>query len=156
MVRLMTSRWGLVALCLALAGVISAGVFWGGYRAALRPLAERGQVDLALAADSLTGALQRYRELAVVLADHPQVREAVNELAKSGVRIGTLVSDIPTVLKVGYVGIDNRAAGRLAGLLLGLRIEHLLASPQVILVVPWPVAQPAPEVEWWRRIDYVR
>lgn len=55
----------------------------------------------------------------IVALDHPQVREAVNELAKSGVRIGTLVSDIPTVQKVGYVGIDNRAAGRLAGLLLG-------------------------------------
>lgn len=55
----------------------------------------------------------------LVAPDHPQVREAINDLAKSGVRIGTLVSDIPTVDKVGYVGVDNRAAGRLAGLLLG-------------------------------------
>lgn len=55
----------------------------------------------------------------LVALDHPQVREAINDLAKSGVRIGTLVSDIPTVEKVGYVGVDNRAAGRLAGLLLG-------------------------------------
>ena len=55
----------------------------------------------------------------LVALDHPQVREAINDLAKSGVRIGTLVSDIPTVDKVGYVGVDNRAAGRLAGLLLG-------------------------------------
>lgn len=47
------------------------------------------------------------------------LREAINALAASGVRIGTLVSDIPTVDKVGYVGVDNRAAGRLAGLLLG-------------------------------------
>ncbi|EAQ01139.1 hypothetical protein OB2597_14314 [Pseudooceanicola batsensis HTCC2597] len=55
----------------------------------------------------------------LVALDHPQVREAINALAASGVRIGTLVSDIPTVDKVGYVGVDNRAAGRLAGLLLG-------------------------------------
>jgi LacI family transcriptional regulator len=55
----------------------------------------------------------------VVALDHPQVREEINALAQSGVRIGTLVSDIPTVEKVGYVGVDNRAAGRLAGLLLG-------------------------------------
>ncbi|RYH02569.1 LacI family DNA-binding transcriptional regulator [Salipiger sp. IMCC34102] len=55
----------------------------------------------------------------LVALDHPQVREAINDLAKSGVRIATLVSDIPTVDKVGYVGVDNRAAGRLAGLLLG-------------------------------------
>lgn len=55
----------------------------------------------------------------LVALDHPQVREAINDLAGSGVRIATLVSDIPTVDKVGYVGVDNRAAGRLAGLLLG-------------------------------------
>lgn len=55
----------------------------------------------------------------LVALDHPQVREAINDLTKSGVRVATLVSDIPTVDKVGYVGVDNRAAGRLAGLLLG-------------------------------------
>ena len=55
----------------------------------------------------------------LVALDHPQVREAINDLARSGVRIGTLLSDIPTVQKVGYVGVDNRAAGRLAGHLLG-------------------------------------
>lgn len=55
----------------------------------------------------------------LVALDHPQVREAINVLARSGVRIATLVSDIPTVDKVGYVGVDNRAAGRLAGLLMG-------------------------------------
>ncbi len=55
----------------------------------------------------------------VIALDHPQVREAINDLAGSGVRVATLVSDIPTVDKVGYVGVDNRAAGRLAGMLLG-------------------------------------
>ncbi|MCA0872772.1 LacI family DNA-binding transcriptional regulator [Seohaeicola saemankumensis] len=62
---------------------------------------------------------QRTDAVGLVALDHPQVREAINALAASGVRIGTLVSDIPTVNKVGYVGVDNRAAGRLAGLLLG-------------------------------------
>lgn len=55
----------------------------------------------------------------VVALDHPQVREAINDLVKSGVHVGTLVSDIPAVDKVGYVGVDNRAAGRLAGFLMG-------------------------------------
>lgn len=55
----------------------------------------------------------------VIALDHPQVREAINDLAASGARVATLVSDIPTVDKVGYVGVDNRAAGRLAGMLLG-------------------------------------
>eukprot|EP00903_Cladosiphon_okamuranus_P022431 g20633.t1 len=62
---------------------------------------------------------QRTDAVGLVALDHPQVREAINALAASGARIGTLVSDIPTVDKVGYVGVDNRAAGRLAGLLLG-------------------------------------
>ncbi len=40
-------------------------------------------------------------------------------LRDSGVHVSTLVSDIPISARLGYVGIDNRAAGRLAALLLG-------------------------------------
>lgn len=57
--------------------------------------------------------------VAVVVPDHPAVRDAINQLAARGIHVGTFVSDLPSVEKVGYVGIDNRAAGRLAGLLLG-------------------------------------
>lgn len=55
----------------------------------------------------------------LVALDNPEVREAINTLAATGIPIATLVSDIPAVNKVGYVGVDNRAAGRLAGHLLG-------------------------------------
>ncbi|MFH5775589.1 LacI family DNA-binding transcriptional regulator [Paracoccus sp. NGMCC 1.201697] len=55
----------------------------------------------------------------VVAPDRPEIREELNALAREGVRIATLVSDVPAVDKIGYVGVDNRAAGRLAGLLLG-------------------------------------
>lgn len=51
--------------------------------------------------------------------DHPLVREAIRSLAERGVPVMTLVSDISHVPRFGYVGIDNRAAGRLAGHLLG-------------------------------------
>jgi LacI family transcriptional regulator len=51
--------------------------------------------------------------------DHPQVRDAIVSLRDSGVFVSTLVSDIPISARIGYVGVDNRAAGRLAGLLLG-------------------------------------
>jgi LacI family transcriptional regulator len=57
--------------------------------------------------------------VALVALDHPIVREAINQLASTGIRVATLVSDISSVKKIGYVGIDNRAAGRLAGLLMG-------------------------------------
>lgn len=65
-------------------------------------------------------ALQGHTDaVAIVVPDHPAVRDAVNRLAAGGVHIGTFVSDLASVEKVGYVGIDNRAAGRLAGLLMG-------------------------------------
>ena len=62
--------------------------------------------------------------------DHPTVREAMRSLAEKGVSVATMVSDILHVPRIGYVGIDNRAAGRLGGYLLG----RLLArnTPQKI------------------------
>lgn len=57
--------------------------------------------------------------IGIVALDHPTVREAVNSLSDRGVKIATLVSDIHHVRSVGYIGIDNRAAGRLAGQILG-------------------------------------
>ena len=47
------------------------------------------------------------------------VREAIRETAAAGIPVLTLVSDIAHAPRVGYVGIDNRNAGRLAGHLLG-------------------------------------
>ena len=55
----------------------------------------------------------------VIALDHPTVREAIRSLAATGIKIVTIVSDIQSVPRVAYVGIDNRAAGRLAGYLAG-------------------------------------
>ncbi|GGL59429.1 two-component sensor histidine kinase [Wenxinia marina] len=66
-------RLGIVALFLALVGGFTAGVWRVAYVAALEPLARRGQADLSLAADRLTGELQRFKELAVLMAAHPAV-----------------------------------------------------------------------------------
>lgn len=57
--------------------------------------------------------------VAIVALDRPEVREAANALASTGIKICTLVSDVSGIKKIGYVGVDNRAAGRLAGLLIG-------------------------------------
>lgn len=51
----------------------------------------------------------------VIALDHPIVREAIRTLSASGVKVVTIASDILQVPRVAYVGIDNRAAGRLAG-----------------------------------------
>lgn len=48
----------------------------------------------------------------------PQVVDAVGRLAGLGVPVVTLATDLPTSRRVGYVGIDNRAAGATAAYLL--------------------------------------
>lgn len=55
----------------------------------------------------------------LVALDHPAVREELRALAEAGAKVVTLASDILHVARTGYVGIDNRAAGRLGGYLLG-------------------------------------
>jgi LacI family transcriptional regulator len=51
--------------------------------------------------------------------DHQLVREAVDELVRAGIPVVTLCSDIGDVERLAYIGIDNRAAGRTAGFLMG-------------------------------------
>lgn len=67
------------------------------------------------------GAVPRetYAGVAAVALDHPAVREAINQLRRDGVAVVTLVSDVPSSVRDHYVGIDNTAAGRTAGTLLG-------------------------------------
>ncbi|MGB3316376.1 MAG: ATP-binding protein [Albidovulum sp.] len=60
-------------LFLALAGGVTGVVWWRALNDALTRLEERGRADLALAGDRLLGQLQRYREMTVLMADHPQV-----------------------------------------------------------------------------------
>jgi LacI family transcriptional regulator len=69
--------------------------------------------------DRLRALKEETEAIGLVALDHPQVREEVDMLARSGIKVATLVSDLPSVQKVGYVGVDNRAAGRLAGFLMG-------------------------------------
>jgi LacI family transcriptional regulator len=57
--------------------------------------------------------------IGMIVMDHPKVREAIRDLNAAKISLPTLVSDIPDVTRIGYIGIDNRAAGRLAGHLLG-------------------------------------
>jgi two-component system C4-dicarboxylate transport sensor histidine kinase DctB len=62
----------LLAFVIATA-LLSGSVGWTAYRATLDRLTERGEADLALAADRVTGQLYRYRELAVILSRHPDL-----------------------------------------------------------------------------------
>jgi LacI family transcriptional regulator len=57
--------------------------------------------------------------VAVVALDHPGVRAAIDDLVDVGTKVVTLVSDVPSSRRHHYVGIDNIAAGRTAGALVG-------------------------------------
>lgn len=89
---------------------------------------ERGQFALsrvkAMDARALAEALDALAPdacdcAAIVAIDKPEVHAAVARATKRGVRVITLVSDLPGSARQGFVGIDNIAAGRTAASLMG-------------------------------------
>tara|TARA_R110002020_G_scaffold113518_39_gene261242 strand:+ start:3667 stop:4758 length:1092 start_codon:yes stop_codon:yes gene_type:complete len=74
-------------------------------------------------AEALAAALRRHAAwadgIAFMAIDHPIVREAVEEVSAAGKRVVTIVSDLSSSSRVAYVGLDNQAAGRTAGYLMG-------------------------------------
>ena len=77
MLNALQTRIIAIVAFLAAVAALSIGVGWVGYLSALDQLEQRGRSDLALASDSLTSELLRYRELAVLLADHPVVYDTL-------------------------------------------------------------------------------
>jgi two-component system C4-dicarboxylate transport sensor histidine kinase DctB len=67
----MRIRIAAITAYLSLVALTGYTVWWFALGAALTQLSERGQADLQLASDRLVSELQSYRELAVLLADHP-------------------------------------------------------------------------------------
>lgn len=51
--------------------------------------------------------------------EHPFVRDAISDLVAQGIQVVTVLSQMPGIDHLGHVGLDNRAAGRLAGQILG-------------------------------------
>jgi LacI family transcriptional regulator len=62
--------------------------------------------------------------LAVLAPDVPVVKLAINELVRAGVHVVTLLSDVAGSMRETYIGVDNRASGRTAGILLGHSLPH--------------------------------
>ncbi len=55
----------------------------------------------------------------IVAVDHPQTRKAVDRLVEAGIKVVTFGSDLPSSARAAYVGLDDRVAGRTAGLVMG-------------------------------------
>lgn len=70
------------------------------------------------APDEIVGRLRRLgakaRAVAVVGPDHPTLTVVVEELKARGVPVFSLLSDFATGVREGYVGLNNRKAGRTA------------------------------------------
>ncbi len=62
--------------------------------------------------------------VAIFAIDAPGVRHVVDRLVDNGVNVVTLVSDLPSSRRNHFVGIDNVAAGRVAGTLMGRFLKH--------------------------------
>jgi len=57
--------------------------------------------------------------IALMVPETPQVRDAISRLKDAGVAVVTLASDLPNSRRDFFVGINNFAAGRAAGSLMG-------------------------------------
>jgi LacI family transcriptional regulator len=91
----------------------------------MRPYNVECHIDLVTSfnpkalADRLLGLADNYDGVAFMALEHPLVREAVATLHAEGVFVLTLISDLSNSPRAAFVGMDNRCAGRTAGLLLG-------------------------------------
>jgi len=97
----------LLFLCAVLG--VAAGVWRSGTRQALDQLSLQAYSDLALASDRLVGQLQRYRDLAVLMASHPQIAEALRRApSEADVALLQEVADKSAALDVLVLDVTGR------------------------------------------------
>ena len=77
------------------------------------------ELDAAILAEQLLTMQERPEGIALLGLQHPLVVSAIDQLERSGTPVVTLVSDVLGSRRRAYVGVDNHAAGRAAGALLG-------------------------------------
>src|SRR5271166_3888823 len=116
----------------AIVGAVEEMTAWLNAR---RASAETINVDVfnpVALADALESMVGRYEGVAVVALDHQSVRAAIDDLVAGGMHVVTLVSDVPGSRRHHYVGIDNVAAGRTAGSLMGRFVKARAGKVGVI------------------------
>ncbi|MGL4238993.1 LacI family DNA-binding transcriptional regulator, partial [Tabrizicola sp.] len=89
------------------------------------PLVSRATVHALpdLSAEALIASVERIdlgtHGVGVVAVDHPRTRLVINDLIAAGVKVVTFASDLLATGRSAYVGLDDRVAGRTAGLVMG-------------------------------------
>jgi LacI family transcriptional regulator len=86
----------------------------------------------ALAALLATLPGRDYAGVALMAPETPILRDAIRGLRSKGLPVVALVSDLPNTDRDHFIGIDNRAAGRTAGVLMG---RYLGGGPGQVLVL---------------------
>ena len=62
---------------------------------------------------------KQFEGVAIMCPETPQVRDAITRLKSADLAVVALVSDLPSSARDHFVGVDNVAAGRTAGALMG-------------------------------------
>jgi LacI family transcriptional regulator len=70
--------------------------------------------------------------VAIMAPETPQLRDAIRHLKENNVAVVAIISDLPNCERDEFVGINNIAAGRTAGLLLG---RFVGSNPAEVLVL---------------------
>jgi LacI family transcriptional regulator len=96
-------------------------------------------------------ALSHYQGVAVLAPDMPPIKLAINELVRAGVHVVTLLSDVAGSMRETYIGADNRAAGRTAGLLLARMAQE---DSRNVLLLASQATRLSAEIE--RRIGFAQ
>ncbi|MEO9863409.1 MAG: ATP-binding protein [Yoonia sp.] len=112
------SRSILMLAFMAMTAIVCGGVWSFGYGAAVDQLEKRGRADLALAASRLTGELQRFRSLAVLTADRPEIMAILQGI--SSPQVSGLLREMAD--KTGSLDI----------LIVGVAGEEILSSSETV------------------------
>ncbi|TFE36841.1 LacI family DNA-binding transcriptional regulator [Paraburkholderia dipogonis] len=82
-------------------------------------------------AKTLLRATQKADALVVIAYEHPEIVAAVRQISRT-IPVIALATDLPGTGRLAYVGADNRAAGRVAGELMGRFIGE--AGGQILII----------------------
>ncbi|MBV7379757.1 sensor histidine kinase [Maritimibacter dapengensis] len=101
-------------LFLCASALLAAAIGWSAYVDRVDRLSERGEADLALAADRVTAQLFRYRELAVVLSRHPELTERLATGAGSA-RAASVVQNMADMTGAWDISVVDLSGRIVAG-----------------------------------------
>ena len=105
----------LVSLYLALTVMLALGSGWIAFSGAMNTLSERARADLSLASSRLLVELRRHRDIAVTLAAHPEVIEALAE-GEGAARLLQRAADRTGALRIAIVGAEGSEVSASDGL----------------------------------------